>query len=1129
MSARRHGWAVGGGPGMGRRLWPAVLGGAGLAMMPAMGLAAAPGVSPRVGLHDGFTRIVFDVPAGLAEQVAQHDAQLELHLPGAGVVASIAAPRGLAGFAGGQDGAVLTLAPGCQPRVWHSAGRVVVDVFLPGSAGLAEAAPGVAARKPGQVVQTGAAELGRSASGGTQGVAPRGTGLGSAQPGKAGPGNAGHGNTDAGKHGGKQHAPAPAEKLEIKLVAMPDPAQPASDKPEAGAVAQSNAGPRGAPGGGGQTVPPAQQAAAGNATGAAPGGAALAAAARNGAGASSGSGTGAGNGAQAAPLPGPAQAAAGSAGFGPTAVAASPLASPDGSAIAAAPAANAAHGGSAAAGTLGGAGAEPDTVAVATDGLAVARLPNPPDGVVAALLLPFDPVVGAAAFRRGGRAHVVFDESKPLDLAALRDDHLFADAKVSLQTAATDLSLSLPAGAAMALKRRPEGWEVDITSASPQRDSARLSGKPGILNIAMADAAETLVLTDPGSGARLLVGTVHKPGQGVAVGHRSAEFRLCPSWAGVVVEAQSDRLDLHAERTGFALRMANGPALAAQLASTEQDLADAGALTRQLELTALPVPALLGHLQATLQEAALAPKLARFAPRLRAAQDLLALGLGREAVSVLHAALQDDPSQALNARAGSLLAAAEFLAGEQEDAAPGAPPRPMLSGSDEAALWRAIEGQGTESAPQNAATLAATWRLLLAYPAPLRARLMPVVADALLAGSQLEAAAALLAKEDDPRLDLERAQLLQLQNKPAEALALLDRLAAGLDRKQAAIANRRAVELRLAQHQIEPGAAAAALEQHLYAWREPKFELDTRLRIAALKSAAGQWREAIALLRETDTLFAEQHATIRAAERESIASLLRANGGAAMKPLDLVALVEENADLLAEKEASATIAPVLVDKLLALDLPDRAEPILARLMTQTAEPAPKGQLGVRLAALALDRGDTEAARADLAASASPELPPELVERRTVVAARIDAAAGKPDSALAALAPLRGAEALELRARLFEARKDWGGAEAALQALAEATLPQTGPLSTAQQELVLRLASSASQAGDMAAMQRLQGGLASRLDAGPRQDLFHALAAQPVSATTDLSRAGREAQTARAVPAALASFEPQPSR
>jgi hypothetical protein len=962
--------------------------------------------APRVGEHDGFSRLVFTVPAGVAESVTQEQATLVLHLPGAGQVSETTKlPRGLAGFSGGKDVARLILAPGARPHVWHSPGRVVVDIYT-------TATPPASARPP--VTPTAAI---------TQRGKP------AAKPTEAG---------SVPKPGQPQPPPAP-QKLEIRLVAMPDPAGAA--KPALAAPAPQANAPLTAP-----TAP-----------------------------------------VQTAALPPPAASAA-------AAPMAEAQAAPEGT--------------------------------IATDGLAVTRVPTAPAGAEAALLLPFDPGVGAAAFSRGGLAHLVFDDSKPLDLAALKDDPFFASARVHVLPAATEVTLKLAPGRALRLQRRPEGWQAAITATASPGDSAGLALRDGAVTIAMPDAAETVVLTDPATGGRLLVGTVKQPDRPVAVAHVSPEFRLAPSWAGVVLDAVSDRLALRAGKQGFTLLAASGPKLDSVAGSAaEQAMADAGTLTRSFDLPPLPVPELLARLRTTLAGAGAAPKLGRFAPRLRAAQDMLALGLGREAAAVLRAALADDPSQATNARANALLSAADYLAGLQETPDPTVPPRPGLSGTDEAALWHAIMAPPATSPAQTAATLASTWRLLLAYPAPLRERLLPVVAQAMLQGGQSDAARALLAKAPDPSLDLTRAELLRQDGKTADALALLDKVAGSLDRRQAALAARAAIEARLASGQLTAAQAADALQQRLYAWRDDTIESETRLRVAALLSQAGKWRDALVMLRGSDSLFPARHGEFRAAERDVTARLLRAESGARMPPLDLVSLVEENADLLAEKEASATIAPVLVDKLLALDLPERAEPILTKLMNTTTEPKPKAALGLRLAGLALDRGDTAMAAADLDASTATDLPAELAESRAVLRARALAASGHPDDALSLLAALHGAAALEQQARLLELQKAWPRAQAALQTLADTTLPATGSLSTPQQELVLRLASAASQAGDMAAMQRLQAGLATRLDPGPRQDLFAALAAQPVTAVSDLPRAAQEAEKSRALPAALASFEP----
>jgi hypothetical protein len=757
------------------------------------------------------------------------------------------------------------------------------------------------------------------------------------------------------------------------------------------------------------------------------------------------------------------------------------------------------------------------------DGLVAARIaagsvPELPADANA-ILVPFDRAVTAAAFGRAGRAHVIFSDSKPLDVAQLKDDAVFGSARVTLLPAATHLTLQLAPGTRLRLLRRPDGWVVAVVPQAASTDAAGVTMANGALNIAMPGAADTVVVDDDLTGDRLLVGTVRAEGPAVLVSHSSPEFTLLPSWLGTVVQAHGDRLALRAVKPGFVLGSATGPPIASVLASEDgQVLADAGKLTRPFDLLRLPIAVRRARLISDMGAAAATPKLARFGPRLRAAQDMLALGLFSDAASVLRVAIADDPSQAQNPEALALLAMADWLGGRGDGAAATAS---ALGDSDEMALWRALLRPADST---SAASVANTWRLLLAYPEPLQRKLMPLGADIMLRGGQRTAAEALLTRFTARSLDPERAVALQLAGKIDTALAMLDGVGAGRDRKLAATALRDAVELRLANGRIKPAEAAASLDKHLYAWRDDNLEASQRMRIADLEGQSGAWRAALAELRETDALYPPLQGTIRSHERKIIADLLASGATSKMAPLDLVALVEENADLLAEKEASSDLAPVLVDKLLALDLPERADPLLGKLMAATQAPEAKAALGARLASLRLDQVDPAGAKAALAASDAGGLTPGLVSHRATLQARAFMAAGDENAAMTLLAGQDTAEALELRAGLLEKRKDWSGAETVLKALARASLPAEGALTDAQQDVVLRLASAASEAGDMAYLLHMQTGDAARLVAGPRADLFAALATQPVHALADLPRSGREAVAAKAMPAALARYD-----
>jgi hypothetical protein len=1048
---------------------------------------------------------------------------LVVDLPGAGIIdvgAHVKAPH-LLGVRGGRDQAILMLQPGSTTRIWRMGPRIVVDVFA-GGAKVGEAKAGDA--------KAGDAKAGDGRAGGAKaGGAKTGDGrAGGAKVGEAKAGVAGEftapdtraGDAKAGEAGAGAFKAADARAGDAKV----GQAGAGEFKAGNGRAGDATAGHADARAGNGR----AGKAGLGMAKAGEPGarvpidGGKLA------------PGVAGGRGAPAlAPETAAAQFGKGLARAGP----------PGGAAQNSEPGPAREVG---ARGPAGGRGADPtpppmESASATEDGpapsvapiesseaLRAVRLSGPGDTI----LLPFDSRVGAAAFSAEGLGHVVFDDSKAIDLAALKDDPVFGSARIIVAPGSTHLRMSMAEGARLSLARQAEGWAVSVLNGQADRRAAPVRLHDGTLTVAMKQAADVVVLLDAQTGARLLVGTVHGHGDGVVIGHASPEFRLLPSWEGVVVSVISDRLALKATREGFALNAASGPPLSTLMQEGAQAaLESAGTLTRRFDIPALSVAALRRRLLADIAAAAHAPRQARFKPRMAAAQDMLGLGMDREAAALLGAARMDDPSQEARPDAVALLAIARWLAGLSEaEGAPAGPgiaaiDDPGLGGSDEIALWRALlPARGTAGAQAaRAAVLAADWRLLTSYPAPLRARLVARAADGMIEGNALGAAGELLAAAPDLPLGPERARLLAAQGKVAEALAAMDGLAGRADRRQAAFAVRDATELRLGAHLITPAAAAALLDKQIYAWRDPDFELERRLRIAALQMQAGAFRRALAGLRETGQSFPQAHDRVAAGEAAVIGALVRSGGAVALAPLDLVALVEDNADLLGQGDVAASLTPVLVDKLVALDLPERADRLVAKLIGSTSDPVPRALLGVKLAGLRLDQNDPAGALAALDQTMGDALPPEMDQRRAVARARALAQLGEDGPALSLLAGREGVESWQMQAQLREKSQDWRGADAALQKLVQASVPASGALTDAQQDLVLRLASVASQAGDTATLRVLADGVARRLSPGPRASLFEALTVQPVRELSDLPRAEREATAAAALPAAWAGY------
>ncbi len=731
------------------------------------------------------------------------------------------------------------------------------------------------------------------------------------------------------------------------------------------------------------------------------------------------------------------------------------------------------------------------------------------------ILLPAAKLTGAAAFSRNGELRVVLDAPVSLDLSQLKDDAVFGGATERLLPDGSELRLRLKPGAVPRLVRRDAGWQLTLASAPGPLRLISGTAHAGILTLAAADSGHVIAVEDDATGGRLLVGTQRAAGQRVVAPHRAAEWALLPSWQGVVVQPLSDRVRLTGKEAGFELLADSPPALALLWPDSLSAVgADGRAMTRRFDFPGLPAPMLHARLAAALRDAAITPPGARAAPRLRVAEAMLACGLDAEAAAVLQVAATDDPSIMRDPAWHGLSAVATWLSAQAGGAAspPVGPDAASLGDSDEAVLWRGL--WGTDQAA-SAASVGARWRLLLAYPEALRRRLLPAVAALLAHGGQDAPLRELLAALPDASLDLTRAGLLQRQGKPEESLRLLDRVAAGDDRLARAQAAELAMEQRLASGKLTQAAAAALLEKQIYAWRGGERELRVRLRSAGLYGEAGDWRQALSLLRETGTLFPESHDAIHAAEVSVVSALLHTDKAAKLGALDLVALADDASQVLGAAAAEAALAPLLADKLLALDLPERAEPILRRLLDRAAGGQAEPELGLRLASLLSDKGDGPGALAVLDRSERQTSPQDLAERRALLRAGLLARAARTTDALAALAPFTDRQAVEAQAGLRESLHDWSGAEQALRSAADAPgSPE------ARQTLALRAARDASEAGDMAGLRAMHAAYGPLFTGSANAGLFAVLTAEPVGQVGDLPRAANELAAIRALPAAL---------
>jgi hypothetical protein len=756
----------------------------------------------------------------------------------------------------------------------------------------------------------------------------------------------------------------------------------------------------------------------------------------------------------------------------------------------------------------------------------MARRVRPPKGMDgSAFLVPFDSATGAASFQEGTATYIVFDERRPVDVSALRNDPVLAGVSVQLLAKGTLFRVPLPPSHSLVMTQMPQGWRVAAVTAALKQQPVTTSHVEGRLNLAAEQPGNVVNVADPDTGATLLVGTQHRPGQGIATVRRSTEFILRPTVQGVVVEPLSDSIVLKQVPTGFTLSAGlTGLALSSPSGLSDM-LMDAARLTRRLDFSTMPTDALMRRAIRQVANAATAPQLAKGRRHRAAAESYLALGMAAEAQGLLQMAAEQDPKEAASPDTGALSAIAALLAGRPDEADALADPR--LNGTDEIALWRAIrQAMADEGSPAAAAVFASTAPLVFQYPQPIREHILPLMIETMIQGGEITPAARLLEqRKDDPKLAYARALMRQAEGDTDQALSLLDTLAAGHDRFDRARAAVRAIELRLAARKLDKTQAADALDKLLYVWRGDARELALRERVAELRGQSGSWRVALAMLRQAEADFPEQAAPIHERLKDMFAGAMHNEGAQQLPPLDFVALMDENVDLLPDAGDDDPAEQALADRLLALDLPERAKPVLEKLVKSAHSAVAKSRYGASLATLQAREGNHAAAQAMLDETESADMPAELLEQRGIVRANAIASLGDPAAGATMLAAFRTAKAIEARAQILENASDWNGAKQAWSDELGLSLAETGPLDEAQTRTLLRLATATARAGDDAGLAALRQKFDDRIGTGPLADMFRLLTAEPVRSTADIKRSQQELNVAASLPSDLKALAP----
>ncbi len=746
---------------------------------------------------------------------------------------------------------------------------------------------------------------------------------------------------------------------------------------------------------------------------------------------------------------------------------------------------------------------------------AEAPTPEAPAGEVS-LRFDWDEPVAAAVFRRAGGLWVVFDKGADFDLDALRaaGGNAVRDIRPVPAEGAAALRLDTVSGVNPDVGRDGLAWLLTLRRQPPTPQAVietRVQPSSPVgprIFLPVAEPGEAIAVRDPEVGDNLVVVPVIPLGHGIPRAYEYPQLRLLPSVQGVVIRPRIDTLRVRPLRQGIEVTSAGHLQISpvAEDAAVEAQLGVIKPLSRIVPAERWPVVStndFVWMAQGLQRAAAVAAEGDRERRRFDLTRFYIANGFAPEALGVLRAIVADRPEAMEDPQFRLLRGAARLHMGRLVGAADDLG-HASLDGNDEGAYWRAALRAGSGDLAGAADELQRTGGIMRPYPLPLKMPLGLLMAEAAIEVGDIKHAAHLLdllslegpTMAQQNQIDYVGGRLRELAGDFDGAVSAWEVVEQGPHRPSRARAAVARIELLLKLQSMTRAEAIDEYEQLRFAWRGDDFEFAMLRRLGQLYLDEGDYRNGLRTLRQAATHFRThpQAADVTQTMSEVFNRLYLDDEADALAPVTAIALYDEFRELTPAGKLGDEMIRRLADRLVGVDLLDRAASLLDSQVQFRLEGAQKARVGARLALIHMLDRKPEQALEVLKASEVTDLPDDLAAQRRQLAGR---ALSDLDQAEEALALIREDDSLDadlLRADIFWQRRDWANVAAVLRRLLrgfEARPRQ--PLTEKQGQYVLNLAIALTLSNNEIGVDRVRSDYGAAMDNTVYRDAFRLIA------------------------------------
>jgi hypothetical protein len=731
----------------------------------------------------------------------------------------------------------------------------------------------------------------------------------------------------------------------------------------------------------------------------------------------------------------------------------------------------------------------------------------------ARLHLAFNRPMPAAVFQRGETLWLVFGRASAVDLAGLAKDTTGTVVRAEQPAVAqgTLLQLHIKSGLAPVVSRQGSEWLVELapTAAAPLptavdvlAESAAADG-PRVF-FPVLDAGQVIALTDPDGGERLDVVPLLGSGVGVNLQRMFPQFTVMKSAQGLLVAPKTDQVVVQPLPNGVAITAKSGLVLSQNLPDKKNEPASHPTMFHVAAWRGSP-DAFETTKQALQAALAKAPPLQRTAARYALAQFYFANGFNADALGVLSRLAQQDPHAAEERSFHALRAAVELGLGRL-DAAEADLAVPELAQDPEASLWRGVLYAARQDWGRACDEFIRGRNDFADYPPDMRARLHLAMAQAFYGSGDAGSAKAVLGVmahelgRDHASLNL-AADAALLHGQAEEKLG--DKTSAATDFKVAIASSNRVAQarahleqanLQLETGDIKPADAMENLDGLRFSWRGDSLEPVLLRRLGELHIAASDYRGGLTIWRQLVAYFGKTAlAADTRKDMESTFVRLYLDGESdRLPPVEAVGLFYDFRDLAPSDARGDEMIRKLADRLVSVDLLDRAAELLEHQVEHRLSGEDKARVGARLAVVRLLDHKPDLALKALETSAVRPVADALAAERNHLQARALADLGRYDEANKVLADDASRDAQLLRVDFAWRQKKWPAAAQTLTTLLGDRDKDPAPFDATDRQSVLQLAVALSLAKDTAGLDRIRGLYAQRLAGAPEADAFRVL-------------------------------------